>query len=88
MGRAFYIESVEEAAALAGGYARLADELGVSTEEVERWSAGAAIPECAVFLRLIDLVTAASDPRGRSATAAPEAESPASAAANRQPLEA
>jgi DNA-binding transcriptional regulator YiaG len=56
MGRALYIESVEDAAALAGGYDRLAAALGVSTDEVESWSAGSAIPESAVFLRLIELV--------------------------------
>jgi hypothetical protein len=56
MGRALYIESVEDAAALAGGYERLAAELGVSAAEVESWSAGSAIPESAVFLRLIELV--------------------------------
>jgi len=88
MGRAFYIESVEDAAAIAGGYDRLAAELGVSTEEVERWSAGAAIPECALFLRLIDLVTGASDPKGRSATAEPAEESRGNAGANPLSLEA
>jgi hypothetical protein len=56
MGRALYIESVEDAAALAGGYERLAAELGVSVDEVKNWSAGSAIPECAVFLRLIDIL--------------------------------
>src|ERR1700674_4927265 len=38
MGKAFYIESVEEAASIAGGYDRLAAALGVSIEEVESWS--------------------------------------------------
>jgi hypothetical protein len=56
MGKALYIESVEHAAAIAGGYERLAAELGVSTGEVESWSAGTAIPESAVFLRLIELL--------------------------------
>jgi len=88
MGRAFYIESVEDAAAIAGGYDRLAAELGVSTEEVRLWSAGAVIPECAVLLRLIDLVTAASDPKGRSATAEPAEESRGNAGANPLSLEA
>jgi hypothetical protein len=56
VGRALYIQSVEDAASVAGGYERLAAALGVSTDEVERWSAGTAIPEAAVFLRLIDLL--------------------------------
>ena len=56
MGKALYIESVEDAAAIAGGYERLAAELGVSTGEVESWSAGSATPECAVFLRLLEIV--------------------------------
>jgi hypothetical protein len=56
MGKALYIQSVADAAALAGGYERLAEALGVTADEVERWSAGTTIPECAVFLRLIDIV--------------------------------
>ena len=56
MGKALYIESVEDAAALAGGYERLAAKLGVSAAEVASWSAGSAVPETAVFLRLIEMV--------------------------------
>jgi hypothetical protein len=56
MGRALYIQSVEDAASVAGGYERLAAELGVGTDEVERWRTGSAIPECAVLLRMIELV--------------------------------
>jgi transcriptional regulator with XRE-family HTH domain len=87
MGRAFYIESVEDAAALAGGYDQLADALGVSAGEVRGWAAGTAIPEVSALLRLIDLVTGAPDPRGRSTTASPATECSASAAANRLSLE-
>jgi hypothetical protein len=74
MGRAFYVESVEDAAALAGGHDRLAAALGVSPAEVRGWCAGASIPDCSTFLRVIDLVSGASDPTGRSTTAAPAAE--------------
>ena len=88
MGRALYIESVADAAAIAGGSDRLAAELGVSIENVERWLTGAETPECAVFLRLIDFVTGASGPTGRSATAEPAAECRANAAANPLSLEA
>jgi hypothetical protein len=56
MGRALYIQSVEDAASVAGGYERLAAELGVGSDEVERWCTGSAIPECAVLLRVIELV--------------------------------
>jgi len=77
MGWAFYAESVEDAAALAGGYDRLAAILGVTPAEVRSWCAGASLPDCAIFLRVIDLVIGASDPRGRSTTAAPAAEPPA-----------
>ena len=56
MGRALYIESVEDAAALAGGYERLAEALGVSAAEIRSWSAGNARPESAVFLRLLEIV--------------------------------
>jgi hypothetical protein len=88
MGKALYIESVEDAAAIAGGYDRLAADLGVSTAEVQRWCAGAAIPECALLLRVIDLVIGASDPRGRSTTAARAEECLESARTTRLGLEA
>jgi DNA-binding transcriptional regulator YiaG len=58
MGKALYIESVEEAASVVGGYERLAAELGVSTEEIQSWSAGSVKPESAVFLRLLEIVLA------------------------------
>jgi hypothetical protein len=56
MGKAFYVQSVEDAASIAGGYEPLAAELGVSLDEVESWSAGSVIPECAVFLRIIEIL--------------------------------
>jgi hypothetical protein len=55
MGKALYIQSVADAASVAGGYERLAAELGVGTDEVERWSTGTSIPECAVLLRIIEI---------------------------------
>jgi hypothetical protein len=56
MGKALYIQSVEDAASMAGGYDDLAAELGVSTDEVENWAAGTVIPDCAVFLRIIEIL--------------------------------
>jgi hypothetical protein len=56
MGKAFYSQSVEDAASIAGGYQHLAAELGVGIDEVEGWSAGSIIPECAVFLRIIEIL--------------------------------
>jgi hypothetical protein len=88
MGWAFYVESVEDAAALAGGHDRLAAALGVTPDEVRAWCAGVAVPECSLFLRVIDLVTGASDPTDRSRTAAPEAEPRATAGATRLAVEA
>ena len=88
MGRALYVESVEDAASIAGGYDRLAVELGVSAGEVRSWCAGAVIPDCSVLLRLVDLITAASDPTGRSRTATPVEECRGSVEANRLPAQA
>jgi hypothetical protein len=88
MGRAFYVESVEDAAALAGGHDRLAEALGVTPAEVRDWCAGACIPDCEIFLRVVELVTGASDPKGRSTTAAPAAESRAAAGATPLAVEA
>jgi len=69
MGKALYIQSVEDAASIAGGHERLAAVLGVSTHEVERWCSGVSIPECTAFLRVIDLIfnpALANDPAPRS----------------------
>jgi DNA-binding transcriptional regulator YdaS (Cro superfamily) len=68
MGKALYIQSVEDAASIAGGHERLAAVLGVSTHEVERWCSGVSIPECTAFLRVIDLIfnpALAQDPAPR-----------------------
>jgi hypothetical protein len=72
MGRALYIQSVEDAASVAGGYERLAAELGVGTDEVERWRTGSAIPECSVLLRVIELVLKAAVKRGPAEERAPD----------------
>jgi hypothetical protein len=69
MGKALYIQSVEDAASIAGGHERLAAVLGVSTHEVERWCSGVSIPECTAFLRVIELIfnpALANDPAPRS----------------------
>jgi len=87
MAWAFYVESVEDAAALAGGHDRLAAALGVSPDEVRGWCAGVVVPD-SIFLRVIDLVTGASDPTDRSRKAAPEAEPLATAGATRLAVEA
>jgi hypothetical protein len=92
MGRGLYVESVEDAAALAGGHDRLAAVLGVTPDDVRGWCAGERIPQLSIFLRLIDLVTGAShpasSPTGRSTTAAPAAEPSATTEATRQAVEA
>lgn len=56
MAKALYIQSVEDAASIAGGYERLAAELGVSADQVRSWCSGASIPECALFLRIIEIL--------------------------------
>jgi hypothetical protein len=56
VGKALYIQSVEDAASIAGGYERLAAALSVSIDEVRSWSSGESIPECAVFLRLVEIL--------------------------------
>ena len=56
MGRALYIEWVEDAASAVGGYEQLAAELGVGADEVRNWSSGMTIPECTVFLQLLGLL--------------------------------
>jgi hypothetical protein len=88
MGRAFYVESVEDAAALAGGHDRLAAALGVSPAEVHGWCAGASIPDCSMFLRVIELLTGVSDPTGKSTTAARAAEPVPTSEPNRRAVEA
>ncbi|HYM85432.1 MAG TPA: YdaS family helix-turn-helix protein [Pseudoxanthomonas sp.] len=54
MGQAFYIECVEQAAEIAGGYDKLAERLGFTHEEVLSWLRGCRVP-AAAFLRIIDI---------------------------------
>lgn len=63
MGKALYIQSVEQAADIAGGYDRLAAVLGVTRPEVDSWVSGSSTPGTAIFLRLVDIVL--SDPQSR-----------------------
>jgi hypothetical protein len=63
MGKALYIQSVEQAADIAGGYDQLAAVLGVTRYEVDSWVSGSSTPGTAIFLRLIDI--ALSDPQSR-----------------------
>lgn len=60
MGRALYIEWVEDAVSVVGGYEKLAVELGVDPDDVRSWSAGVTIPECTLFLRLLGLLLSKS----------------------------
>jgi hypothetical protein len=56
MGRGLYIQSVEEAADMAGGYEGLAERLGVERDEVLSWVAGLSAPPTAAFLRIVDML--------------------------------
>lgn len=51
-----YIKTLHTACLILGGEHKLANYLGVSTELVEEWLNGRAIPSDAVFLRCVDLV--------------------------------
>jgi hypothetical protein len=83
MGRALYIQSVEDAAAVAGGYERLAAALGVNLDVVKGWCAGNEIPECSVFLRVIEII---AGPAPRASGPAEVDERAASAPATPLPL--
>jgi DNA-binding transcriptional regulator YiaG len=48
--------AVRKAAELAGGQKRLAERLGVSVAEIEKWAAGKATTPREIFLRVVDLI--------------------------------
>jgi hypothetical protein len=56
MRKAKYIQTMEHAAQVAGGYERLAGTLGVSGDELQRWMEGSTAPRPLLFLRVLDLV--------------------------------
>ena len=60
-----YIKCLHEACLLLGGEQRLAEYLGVSVEQVERWLNGREVPPDPIFLRCIDLVAERQRPPGR-----------------------
>ena len=51
-----YIKTLHSACLILGGEHKLARYLGVTTEEVEAWLNGRAVPNDAIFLRCVDLV--------------------------------
>jgi hypothetical protein len=54
--RAKYIQTMEHAVQVAGGYERLAGALGVSGDELHGWLEGSTAPAPLLFLRVLDLV--------------------------------
>jgi hypothetical protein len=56
MEKAAYIDTLEQATNIAGGYAELAAALGVSRSELDAWVMGSSVPGPALFLRVVDLV--------------------------------
>ena len=51
-----YTRAVEQAAQMCGGYAELAQRIGVTVEDVARWASGAAEPTPAAFIAVSDIV--------------------------------
>ena len=47
---------MRKAAELAGGQKKLAERLGVSVAEIEKWTAGKAATPREMFLRVVDLI--------------------------------
>ena len=56
MEKAAYVQTLEQAANIAGGYPQLAAVLGVTPSELDAWTKGSSVPGPALFLRVIDLV--------------------------------
>jgi len=56
MQKAAYVETLEQAANIAGGFDELAIILGVTENELTAWTSGSSVPGPALFLRVLDLV--------------------------------
>jgi DNA-binding transcriptional regulator YiaG len=48
--------AVRKAAELAGGQKKLAERLGVSVAEIEKWAAGKTATPREIFLRVVDMI--------------------------------
>jgi DNA-binding transcriptional regulator YdaS (Cro superfamily) len=56
MGKGLYIQSIVDAAEVAGGYDALAECLGVAPQEVRRWAEGNYAPPTGAFLRILEML--------------------------------
>ena len=56
MEKAAYVQTLEQAADIVGGYPKLATVLGVTQSDLDAWTTGKAVPGPALFLRVIDLI--------------------------------
>ena len=55
-----YSRTLQKAAELAGGRAKLCRELRVPSDELQKWIDDKALPPIAVFLKAVDIVIAES----------------------------
>jgi DNA-binding transcriptional regulator YdaS (Cro superfamily) len=66
---------LRKAAELVGGQRKLAERLGVSVADIEKWAAGKGLPPREVFLRVVDLIIDEITPsEGSSESGEPPAE--------------
>jgi DNA-binding transcriptional regulator YiaG len=64
--------ALRKAAELTGGQKKLAERLGVSVAEIEKWTAGKAATPREIFLRVVDLIIDEITPAEGSGSSDPD----------------
>ena len=72
MAASVYSRTLQKAAELIGGRARLCRHLRVPSDDLDKWIADAAVPPIGVFLRAVDLVIEETPAPGDSPAAGPD----------------
>ena len=81
MASSVYSRTLQKAAELIGGYAKLSRHLRVPVAELQRWIEDRAVPPMGVFLRAVDLILEETPPPSGADTPDPAAPRDCSAGA-------
>ena len=69
MAASVYSRTLQKAAELIGGYARLASQLQIPADDLQKWVRDEAVPPIEVFLQAVDYILDETPPPAESTTA-------------------
>lgn len=85
MAASVYSRTLQKAAELIGGYARLAGRLKVPAHDLQKWVRDEAVPPIEVFLLAVDYILDETPPPAESTPPDPPAPREAGASSRRDP---